>query len=349
MNVAAQIFLSYAREDEEQAEDLYQRLSDAGLKPWMDKKDILPGERWKSSIRKAIQGSDFFLACLSANSVTKRGFLQKEIKDALDVWEEMLDSDIYLIPARLQDCEVPKELREFQWVDLFEANGWTRLVEAIQVGMERRGIVSEPEEEWLSHYAGLADDQILLQHIEEILRDGLDALRAQLVDAKTWRQPEAESPPESLAAFVSLDESEREAAVRSVQLASLDDVEKRLYAQVLMGMLRDESYVVVWEAVKSLQHVDTSLASEALLEVCRTREDEIVYQALEALGQLGDRDTMFLLDELKTLIEDLPVLQQAGDGEERQNFLQAVEEAKLAISERLPPSPDTYAKYGLKE
>jgi hypothetical protein len=134
----AQIFLSYAREDEEQVDSLYRKLFDAGFKPWMDKKDILPGEKWKFTIQKAIRRSDFFLVCLSANSVNKRGFPQKEIKDALGIWQEMLDSDIYLIPVRLEGCNVPENLCDFQWVDLFEEDGWTRLVKAIQAGMERR-------------------------------------------------------------------------------------------------------------------------------------------------------------------------------------------------------------------
>ncbi len=138
MKATVQIFLSYAREDEEKVENLYQRLSDAGFKPWMDKKDILPGERWKFSIQTAIRRSDFFLACLSAKSVGKRGFLQREIKDALDIWQEKLDDDIYLIPVRLEDCEVPESLREFQWVNVFEEDGWTQLVRAIQTGMKRR-------------------------------------------------------------------------------------------------------------------------------------------------------------------------------------------------------------------
>ncbi len=133
-----QVFLSYARQDEEQVEKIYQALSDAGFKPWMDKKDILPGETWRSSIQRAIRRSDFFLTCLSANSVNKRSFLQKEIRHALDIWQEKLDSDIYLIPVRLGDCEVPESLCDFQWVDLFEEDGWAQLMNAIQVGMERR-------------------------------------------------------------------------------------------------------------------------------------------------------------------------------------------------------------------
>ena len=144
MKATAQVFLSYAREYAEEVEDLYQKLSAAGFKPWMDTKDLLPGERWRSSIQKAIRHSDFFLVCLSANSIDKRGWIQREIKQALDIWQEMLDSDIFLIPVRLEDCEVPESLCDFHWVNLFEANGWTQLVKAIQVGMERRTEVIKP-------------------------------------------------------------------------------------------------------------------------------------------------------------------------------------------------------------
>ncbi len=143
----AQIFLSYAREDEEEVERLYQKLSEAGFKPWVDTKDILPGEIWQTSIQKAIRRSDFFLVCLSAKSA-KRGWIQREIKQALNIWQEKLDSDIYLIPVRLEDCPAPERLSKFQWVDLFEKDDWTRLVKAIQVGMERRaGEEPKPEDE----------------------------------------------------------------------------------------------------------------------------------------------------------------------------------------------------------
>ena len=149
MKVMAQIFLCYARLDQRQVEELYNRLSNYGFKPWMDKKDILPGEKWELAIQKAIRSSDFFVACLSLNSVTRRGVIQKEIKEALDTWKEKLDSDIYLIPVRLEDCEVPESLRCFQRVDLFAEDGWARLVKALRVGMERRAegikpIVQEP-------------------------------------------------------------------------------------------------------------------------------------------------------------------------------------------------------------
>lgn len=66
----------------------------------MDQEDIYPGEQWQGSIERAIEHADFFLACLSTHAVSRRGFLQREIKAALDQWQEKLHSDIYLIPRK---------------------------------------------------------------------------------------------------------------------------------------------------------------------------------------------------------------------------------------------------------
>ncbi len=135
---AHRIFLSYAREDEKQVKQLYKDLISADFSPWMDTEDLLPGESWRAGIENAIKHSAIFLACLSLHSVGKRGFIQKEIKYALDVQDEMLESDIYLIPVRLEDCVVPERLRDHQWVDLFDEDGLSRLLIAIYEGLDRR-------------------------------------------------------------------------------------------------------------------------------------------------------------------------------------------------------------------
>jgi serine/threonine-protein kinase len=88
-----------------------------------------------------IREAPFFLACLSNNSIDKRGVIQEEIREALDVWRQKLDSDIYFIPVRLEDCAVPGALAKFQWVDLFHDGGFERLKMAIDTGLERIGVV----------------------------------------------------------------------------------------------------------------------------------------------------------------------------------------------------------------
>lgn len=144
MQVVPQLFLSYAREDKKPVEQIYERLMSAGYKPWMDTKDLLPGEDWEPSIRRAIRASSFFIFCLSPHSVSKRGFCRKEIKIALDIWDEKLNSDIYLIPVRLVACDAPEELRRFQWVELSDKESWGRMMEALKVGIERQAATGKP-------------------------------------------------------------------------------------------------------------------------------------------------------------------------------------------------------------
>jgi hypothetical protein len=145
METRAQVFLSYAPEDEDGVEKLYGELASRGFKPWMRRRDLLPGEIWRSSIVSAIKASSFFVMCLSRHSVGQRGPLQKEVADALQIWQEMLDSDIYLIPVLLEECEVPDALHRFHCARLYEENGLTQLMRALEAGMRRRTEPIKPE------------------------------------------------------------------------------------------------------------------------------------------------------------------------------------------------------------
>lgn len=140
MGKVPQIYLSYAREDREATERVYRRLLDEGFKPWMDVEDIIPGQDWRRVIGKAIRESDFILIFLSKNSVNERGYIQREIRLGLEIFSEMLVSDIFVIPVRLEECEIPDEISSlFHHVDIFKEGGWERLLEAIKIGIQRRG------------------------------------------------------------------------------------------------------------------------------------------------------------------------------------------------------------------
>ena len=144
MTEPIRVFISYSREDLENAMQLYNQLLAAGFQPWIDKKDILPGEKWEQSIWRAVRQAHFVIICLSNGSVQKRGFLQREIKAALSFWQEKLDKDIYLIPVRLDECEIPQSLAEFQWVDLFKQTGFEQLQAALTEGARRYGLAISP-------------------------------------------------------------------------------------------------------------------------------------------------------------------------------------------------------------
>jgi len=134
-----QIFISYAREDQDRVKQLYHSLVEAGFHPWLDREHILPGMKWEPIIKQALKRSNFALVCLSATSINKRGFLQKEIKEALEHAKEKLEDDIWLITARLDDCDVPDSLADIQWVDLFEDGGWEQLLGALAYQLKKDG------------------------------------------------------------------------------------------------------------------------------------------------------------------------------------------------------------------
>ncbi len=139
MNDEVRIFISYAREDQERVKQLYHSLVAAGFHPWLDREHILPGQKWEPIIEQALKRSDFALVCLSATSINKRGFLQKEIKQALEHMQEKLEDDVWLIPARLDDCDVPEALSDIQWVDLFEDDGFDQLLRALGFQLRKEG------------------------------------------------------------------------------------------------------------------------------------------------------------------------------------------------------------------
>jgi hypothetical protein len=98
----------------------------------MDAKDLLPGQEWKVEIEKAIRESAVFIACLSNNSVNKEGFVQAELKRALEIADLMPEGRIFIVPIRLDNCKVPISLSKLHWVDYFEDEEREKLLKAIR-------------------------------------------------------------------------------------------------------------------------------------------------------------------------------------------------------------------------
>jgi TIR domain len=141
-----QIFIAHANEDELKARELFTYLEQSGFDPWLDKKKLLPGQNWRDEIPKALKKSDFFIACLSSQSVSKKGYIQREFKQALNLLAEMPTGTIYLIPLKLDECEVPDlrqneygvNLRDIQWLNYWEEDGYEKLVLSIRHQWDNR-------------------------------------------------------------------------------------------------------------------------------------------------------------------------------------------------------------------
>lgn len=124
------IFLLYARRDEEAVRRLYRRLLREGADVWLDREKLLPGQDWQYEICKAIRGSDIVIVCLSKRFNKEGGFRHEELRVALEKANSLPAGETFLIPARLQRCDMPEPVRRWQRVDLFEADGYKKLMAA---------------------------------------------------------------------------------------------------------------------------------------------------------------------------------------------------------------------------
>lgn len=125
------VFLCHSSSDKPAVRNLYHRLCRNGIDPWLDEENLLPGQDWQQEIPKAVRNSDVVVVCLSQGAINKAGYLQKEIRYALDVADEQPEGTIFLIPLKLEECDVPDRLNRWQWVNFFDERGYDRLMLAL--------------------------------------------------------------------------------------------------------------------------------------------------------------------------------------------------------------------------
>lgn len=139
-------FLCYAKENVEIVRQLAERLKSEGwIDPWFDEEDILPGQKWEGRVVQAVHDSHAVIVFLSKVAVANEGFFHKELTLAMDTAEEKPDGTIFIIPIRLDICDVPWRLLQYQYVDYFGENGqkervYTNLLAALRLRADGLGI-----------------------------------------------------------------------------------------------------------------------------------------------------------------------------------------------------------------
>jgi hypothetical protein len=82
------------------------------------------------------------IVCLSKTSVTKEGYVQKEIKKVLDISDQKPEGAIFIIPLRLENCEPPRRLASWHYADYFPEEqrevSYQRLMQSLKIRSERQ-------------------------------------------------------------------------------------------------------------------------------------------------------------------------------------------------------------------
>lgn len=127
------VFLCYAHSDKELVHKLYTRIAKkAGIEVWLDQEKLLPGQDWEHEIRKALLESDVIVVCLSRQFNRLGGYRYKELKIALEKANLLSNDEVFIIPVRLERCVLPGRLHRWQCVDLFEVDGYKKLLHTLR-------------------------------------------------------------------------------------------------------------------------------------------------------------------------------------------------------------------------
>jgi endonuclease G len=106
------VFISYARTDEEIAKNVAETLRSEGFEVWFDS-SIYAGANWNSLLMSTLSSAKAVVVLWSHRSV-KRPWVHKEAKIAMDTRR--------LVPVKIDDCELPTRFARLQTAMM---PGWT--------------------------------------------------------------------------------------------------------------------------------------------------------------------------------------------------------------------------------
>jgi hypothetical protein len=141
------VFLSHASSDKPVVEELARLLTLRGLRPWLDKWDLVPGEPWQEAIEKALADCPACAVCIGAGGFG--GWQTEEMNGAiqLQVGRERRRVIPVLLPGaeRGERSALPLFLQGRTWVDFHGSLNEERVLRRLVRGIrgERPGPDSE--------------------------------------------------------------------------------------------------------------------------------------------------------------------------------------------------------------
>lgn len=217
------VFLSYSSRDKKVVRELSKRLINEGwIDTWQDEKNLLPGQDWRVKIEEAVENSDIVIVCLSENSITDGGFVQKELRYAREIALEKPDDSIFIIPLRFNDVEVPRGLRFYQWVDYFgnkRDSSYQALINSLRTRYKQKIKVEndyltykERAEEIREKLEKEKAEKIRLEK-EKLEKEKLEKERAELRELETFRERlTREKAEREIVEKLAIEKAEREIA-----------------------------------------------------------------------------------------------------------------------------------------
>lgn len=132
------MFLSYASQDAQAAQQLCDALRAAGVEVWFDRSELRGGDAWDRQIHERIRNCRLFVAIISAQTEARdEGYFRREWGLAVDRMHDMVEHKAFLLPVVIddtleRDAAVPEKFRHVHWTRLSGGNTLPAFVERIR-------------------------------------------------------------------------------------------------------------------------------------------------------------------------------------------------------------------------
>ena len=114
------VFLSHNSKDKPVVEQIAHKLEDKGLKVWLDKWNLIPGEAWQEDLEEALDESQTIAVFVGPHDISP--WENEEMRSAIE--ERVQDKKRRVIPVLLpgapdnKTLKLPRFLKRLIWVDL---------------------------------------------------------------------------------------------------------------------------------------------------------------------------------------------------------------------------------------
>jgi len=253
----ADVFISYAREDQAFVRRVFDALAEFGRETWVDWEGIPPSAVWMAEVRKAIEAGEAFVFVISPDSLAS-AVCREEVAHAASVNKRLIP----ILHRDVDDTPAPEAVAERNWIFIREQDDFERGIE-----MLLEAIAADPE--WNEQHARLL---VRAREWEQRRRPGSLLLRGDdLRDAERWLATAGGHEPAPTALHTAFVLASRRAAGRR-QRITMGGVAFALVASLVL---------TVFALAQRSSAVHERERAEAAARVSRSRE-----LAAQALGQL---------------------------------------------------------------
>ena len=325
-------FISYVRENSYIVDRLASDLRAAGIRIWLDRYNIKPGQWWEDAITEAIEDGAFFIACFSKEFQERREtYMHGELRIAINRLRNMPRNRMWFIPVILNDTDIPshrisshENLKDINAVLLYK--NWNEGITSIL----RTMMLDEPTHRRIFHLIDLLNYQPEERRYDfwyDCIIDALSTIGEAAVPAlsESLRDPEQDVRRHAAIALSKIGPSASAAVPALIEALVDPDRHMQQTAAEALGEIGPSASAAVPALIEALVDPDRHMqqtAAEALCKISGAVGRHIVFLRKLASGFPINSDLFRLLegDFLERCFKDAARARNYGSPSYRHHF-----------------------------